>query len=46
MTEIAELRSLPVDERLRLVEELWNSLAEDQSVLPDDPAVVTELRAR
>jgi putative addiction module component (TIGR02574 family) len=46
MTAIAELRSLPVDERLRLVEELWNSIAEDQTLLPDDSVLVSELNAR
>ena len=43
---MAELHSLPVVERLRLVEHLWNSIAEDQNSLPDPPAVVAELRAR
>ncbi|MHC1765411.1 MAG: addiction module protein [Verrucomicrobiia bacterium] len=46
MTAIAELRSLSIDERLRLVEELWNSIAEDQISLPDDPEVIAELRKR
>jgi len=30
----ANLRKLPVDERIRLVEDLWDSIATDQSVLP------------
>lgn len=33
----ANLRKLPIDQRLRLVEDLWNSIAEDQSVLPLTP---------
>jgi putative addiction module component (TIGR02574 family) len=46
MIAIAELRSLPVAERLRLVEDLWDSIAEEQNSLPDHPAVIAELRAR
>lgn len=46
MIATRELRSLPVPDRLRLVEELWNSIAEDQDSLPDPPAVISELRAR
>jgi putative addiction module component (TIGR02574 family) len=46
MSRLAELRSLPIDERLRLVEELWNSIIEDQASLPDHPAIRPELRAR
>jgi putative addiction module component (TIGR02574 family) len=30
----AKLRKLPVEERIRLVEDLWDSIAADQSVLP------------
>lgn len=29
-----KLSKLPVDERIRLVEELWDSIAADQKVLP------------
>lgn len=29
-----KLRELPVDERIKLVEELWDSIASDQKVLP------------
>ena len=46
MSAISELRLLPVPERLLLVEELWNSITEDQIALPDSPSVVAELRAR
>lgn len=28
------LRDLPVDQRIRLVEELWDSIAADQEALP------------
>jgi putative addiction module component (TIGR02574 family) len=28
------LRDLPVDQRMRLVEELWDSIAADQEALP------------
>lgn len=30
----AKLRGLPLDERVRLVEDLWDSIAADQSALP------------
>jgi len=46
MIATSELRSLPVAERLRLVEELWNSIAEEEGSVPDPPAVVAELRLR
>ena len=29
-----KLRDLPIDERIKLVEELWDSIAADQGVLP------------
>ena len=29
-----KLTELPVDERIKLVEELWDSIASDQKVLP------------
>jgi putative addiction module component (TIGR02574 family) len=31
---IANLRELPIDERIRLVEDLWDSIAADQATLP------------
>jgi putative addiction module component (TIGR02574 family) len=30
----ANLRKLPLEERIRLVEDLWDSIASDQSALP------------
>lgn len=30
----SNLRNLPVDERIRLVEDLWDSIASDQESLP------------
>lgn len=41
-----ELRSLPLAERLQLVEDLWDSIAEDQYTLPDHPSVVKTVRER
>ena len=46
MTGISELRLLPVVDRLQLVEDLWNSIVDDQDSVPDHAAVVAELRAR
>jgi putative addiction module component (TIGR02574 family) len=41
-----ELRSLPFAERLQLVEDLWDSIAEDQHTLPDHPFIAAKLRER
>ena len=30
----SDLRKLPLDERIRLVEDLWDSIAADQNTLP------------
>ena len=30
----ADLRTLPIGERIQLVEELWDSIAADQALLP------------
>ena len=30
----ADLRTLPIDERIRLVEDIWDSIAADQAALP------------
>ena len=46
MIATPELRALPPAERLQLIEDLWNSIVEDQDSLPDHPAVIAELRAR
>ena len=42
----ANLRNLPLDERIRLVEDLWDSIASDQKVLPLTPEQKTELDQR
>jgi len=41
-----EFRSLPISERLQLVEAIWDSIAEDQHTLPDHPHVANEVRER
>jgi putative addiction module component (TIGR02574 family) len=40
------LRDLPVKERIKLVEDLWDSIARDQSVLPVTPEQKAELDRR
>ena len=40
------LRDLPVSERIKLVEDLWDSIAADQSALPLTTAQKTELDQR
>lgn len=42
----ANLRKLSLDERIRLVEDLWDSIAADQSLLPLTPEQQTELDFR
>lgn len=42
----SNLRKLPIDERIRLVEDLWDSIAADQSALPLTPDQRAELDRR
>ncbi len=42
----AKLKDLPLDERIRLVEDLWDSIAADQKELPLTPAQRAELDRR
>ena len=46
MTAFQQLRSLPVAERLELVENLWDSIAEEPGDLRPTAAQVTELDRR
>lgn len=41
-----KLSQLPVDERIRLVEELWDSIASDQKTLPLSQEQKSELDGR
>ena len=42
----SSLRDLPIDQRIQLVEDLWDSIAADQSVLPVTGPQVAELDRR
>jgi putative addiction module component (TIGR02574 family) len=42
----ANLRTLPLDDRIRLVEDLWDSIAADQSALALTPDQRSELDRR
>jgi putative addiction module component (TIGR02574 family) len=42
----ARLQTLPLDERIKLVEDLWDSIAADQKALPLTPAQRAELDRR
>ncbi len=42
----AKLHALPLEERLRLVEDLWDSIAADQRSLPLTPEQQSELDRR
>jgi putative addiction module component (TIGR02574 family) len=46
MSAPLEFRSLPIEERLRLVEAIWDSIEEDQHSFPDDASVIGEVRER
>jgi putative addiction module component (TIGR02574 family) len=41
-----KIRKLPVADRIRLVEDLWDSIAQDQHALPLTPDQVAELDRR
>jgi putative addiction module component (TIGR02574 family) len=40
------LEDLPVDDKLSLVEELWESIAADEAALPVPPSHLAELQRR
>lgn len=42
----AKLRELPVEERIKLVEDLWDSIADDRKALPVRPEQRAELDRR
>jgi len=44
--DIAEIRKLPVSERLQLVGEIWDSIVDDPDLLPVSNALARELEAR
>ena len=44
--DIAEIRKLPVPERLQLVGEIWDSILEDPTLLPVSNELARELEAR
>ncbi|MBN7799147.1 addiction module protein [Parahaliea mediterranea] len=41
-----DLKKMPVEDRIRIVEDLWDSIAHDQSVLPLTPEQKAELDRR
>lgn len=46
LTMDAKLQDLPIDERIRLVEDLWDSIAAEQKALPLTPEQKAELDRR
>lgn len=46
MTEIDQLRALPVSERIQLVEDLWDSIAAESDSIRLSEAQTTELDRR
>ena len=43
---MSEIQQLNIDERLQLVEAIWDSIAADTSTLPVDPEHLKEIRKR
>ena len=43
---MSEIQQLSIDERLQLVEAIWDSIAADTSTLPVDPEHLKEIRKR
>ena len=43
---IASLNTLPIDEKIQLVEDLWDSIAEEKSALPVTKEQKMELDSR
>ena len=43
---IANLNTLPIEERIQLVEDLWDSIAEEKAVLPITKEQKIELDSR
>lgn len=46
MKDIAEIRKLPVPERLQLVGEIWDSILDDPALLPVSDQLARELELR
>jgi len=46
VNDLAEIRKLPVAERLHLVAEIWDSILEDPDLLPVSAELVRELQTR
>lgn len=46
MIALAELKKLPISERLQLVEELWESIEQDEESHPESAELIEELRVR
>jgi len=44
--DIAEIRKLPLPERLQLVGEIWDSIVEDPALLPVSEELARELEMR
>jgi putative addiction module component (TIGR02574 family) len=41
-----DLNNLPVEDRLKLVQDLWDSIAADTGDVPVDPEHIAEIRER
>ena len=46
MIALDELKKLPLDERIQIVEELTRSIHEEEDALLDPPELIEEIRAR
>ena len=44
MKDIADIRNLPVSERLQLVGQIWESILDDPELLPVSPELLRDLQ--
>jgi putative addiction module component (TIGR02574 family) len=44
--DVKSVRKLTVKQRLKLMDAIWNSLADEDADIPIDPEILTEMRRR
>ena len=45
-SQLADIKRLSIDERMALIEEIWDSIVSENSVMPPTPAECAELDRR
>jgi len=46
MPSSPDIQALSLQEKLQLMEALWDSIANEPDILPDDPSTIKEVRER